>query len=695
VQPLSAAVDAHGAFALRVPKGTDHVQLDIEARFLALDEKVEARPGERAVELRPTVRAIVTGRVLPPLGVGPEAQGELMPGVRVVLVNPADTGVAATLADDGSFVLTHVPADVPLELGVENPWGPELRQIVDALAPAERRSVVLTLELGIIIAGRVIDEHGLPVVGEEVQAVEQASPRLRTLSTGSDAVRVKTDAEGRFEFPDLARRSWKVTAQVWDSARDATAFVDGTAGDARDLVLDIVRGGCIEGTVEWPDRRPVESFRVSASERGHTFNTQGAGGRFRICGLADGVYDIEARAPAAGGEGHARVTGVRPGDSGTRLVLQSRTLFTVRGTVSDRSGRPASGVHASPTFQGIGPASRPTAEWSSYEGGFTMTLGCAGEWKIRVSASGLRSAEQIVLVGPDTEPVRFVLDAAGRIRGRVVDPGGDPVAGAMVGRMGVQPVPRALAGQAPGDKAVSVFDQGALTDVDGRFEFAATSSPLSIHAVCEGYAPSALVEVSAASDETVEGLVLSLRTTCRVEGRVLDCEGRPLPGAFVYAEADGATGSAETDARGEFVIDGLPSAVATLWARPSFFSPELARAEVALAADHGTSVELRFEKPDPVRVRGRLVRAGVPIAGWIQFQSRSYSASASAGTDGAFEVELPRPGPCSGSISLRRTGIDAAIERHGFEITVPDADAHELMLDVDTLPVVPSPVAGY
>src|SRR5688500_511564 len=27
VQPLSAAVDAHGAFALRVPKGTDHVQL--------------------------------------------------------------------------------------------------------------------------------------------------------------------------------------------------------------------------------------------------------------------------------------------------------------------------------------------------------------------------------------------------------------------------------------------------------------------------------------------------------------------------------------------------------------------------------------------------------------------------------------------------------------------------------------------
>jgi hypothetical protein len=323
-----------------------------------------------------------------------------------------------------------------------------------------------------------------------------------------------------------------------------------------------------------------------------------------------------------------------------------------------------------------------------------MTLGCAGEWRIHASASGLRSAEQIVLVGPDTEPVRFVLDAAGRIRGRVLDPGGDPVAGAMVGRQGVRPVPRALAGRAPGVSAVSVLDQGALTDADGRFEFAATSSPLRIQAVCEGYAPSALVEVAAASDETVEEIVLSLRAMCRVEGRVLDAEGQPLPGALVDAEADGAYENAETNARGEFVIDGLPSVSAKLAVRSSFFSFHRARAEVALAADHATSIELRFEKPDPVRVRGRLVRSGAPIAGWIQFQSPSYSASVNAGADGAFELELPRPGPCSGSVSLRRTGTEPATE-HGFEITVPDADAHELVLDVDTLPVVQSPVSGY
>ena len=137
-----------------------------------------------------------------------------------------------------------------------------------------------------------------------------------------------------------------------------------------------------------------------------------------------------------------------------------------------------------------------------------------------------------------------------------------------------------------------------------------------------------------------------------------------------------------------------PSAVATVSARPSFFSPERTRAEVALAADHTTSVELRFEKADPVRVRGRLVRSGVPIAGWIQFQSDTYSASTSAGADGAFEVELLRPGACSGSISLRRTGIDPATERHGFEIAVPDADTHELVLDVDVLPLAQSPLGG-
>jgi len=325
-----------------------------------------------------------------------------------------------------------------------------------------------------------------------------------------------------------------------------------------------------------------------------------------------------------------------------------------------------------------------------------MTLGCSGEWRIRVSASGLRSAEQIVLVGPDTEPVRFVLDAGGRIRGRVLDPDGAPVAGAKVGTEGVRPVPRALAGNPRSERTVVALQEGeALSDADGRFEYAATSSPVRIHAVYEGYAPSALVDVSAASDETVEGVVLSLRPTCRVEGRVLDAEGRPVPGAGVVADADGAWENAETDARGEFVIDGLPSVLAKLTANPSFFSPQRASAEVALSNGQAASVELRFETPDPVRVHGRLERAGVPLAGWIRFESRTYSVSVNAGADGAFEVELLRPGPCSGSISLRRTGIEPATERHGFEITVPDADAHDIVLDIDTLPVVQSPVGGY
>jgi carboxypeptidase family protein len=678
---LVVRVSADGSFTLVVPEDTERAELDVESRFLALHEPVRARPGEGHVELRPNAYAAIAGQVVPPLASTPgtfwadawvswslkpgEWPSEAMTGA--VLSPSFDQSVLP--GADGAFVLGFVPIGVALELHAENPFGPEWIQTLEPLEPAEERAVTITLELGTTISGRVLDEHGQPVEGVRIatEELEPSEPRWAQRATDSQ----RTDAEGCFVLSRMRRRVMRVSTIGADLMHNSEATVDGTRGDVRDLVLTVVRGGCIEGTVVWADRTPVDVFTIRASAGLSFRSATGQDGRFRLAGLDEGSYRVDVRAKGEGAVGTASAVEVRPGGAPLALVLAEVRAFEARGEVVDREGAPVPRFRVTAT----GPAPESRRESADGYQGRLLLIGLApGEWSFEVSASGHQSARQSIVVGEGMAPLRFEVPPAGRVRGSVVDAGGAPVADARVG------VER---------QSSTRSSPWTRTDATGLFDLEARSTRLRFQAEKSGFSPSAVVELEVAPGASVEGIVLRLGESCRVEGRVLDPAGDPVVGAWVSA-APRLVGTLETDARGAFALEGLPSGPVTLLAHHPSIDGAIASAVLTLVPGQAHVVDLRFESADPVRVRGRVTRAGVPVACNLGLRTRSFAMECASGPDGRFEVTLQRPGEWRGVVWLASEafpgGDPSQTDARRFDLVVPDADEHTLELDFDTLP---------
>jgi len=307
----------------------------------------------------------------------------------------------------------------------------------------------------------------------------------------------------------------------------------------------------------------------------------------------------------------------------------------------------------------------------------------AGSWTLEVAARGYQSSSLRVDVGEGTPPLRIVLRRGARIRGTVVDPSGAPVWGAWVGEE---------------SHAFEVDFAGireGSTDAEGHFEIQASSTKPRILAHKSGFAASEVKSLELGPGQIAEGVVLVLRETCRVEGRVLDERGDPLPDARVSVSWSAfAPLTAETDARGAFVLYGLPPGAADLVASHRRKLGAHASATVALVPGQVNAVELRFDAPDPVRAHGRITRAGRPVECKLWLRSRSFTAEGASGADGRFELSLQRAGEWSGAIwtateDAWREELDRSDVRR-FDVSIPDSDEHPFDLELEALPRITS-----
>jgi hypothetical protein len=268
---ISTPVADDGSFSLTVPEDTRYALLDVEATALELPEGVRALPGESEVILRPNVLAWVEGRVIPPAGTTLSAESAWLE--IVVRCGPASVHPTENTAQDrnpflgihpdeqGRFEIPFLPIGVPLSLRVEHPFGRSQELELDPLLVGERREVLVTLDRGVTVAGRVLDEHGRAVEGVSVSAHLHRSGLSFTQQSSDDP---KTDGEGRFILAKLQRAALEIAAYGEDLLEPAIVLVDGTAGDALGLEVHVTRGACIDGTVVWPDGTPTESFEVGA-----------------------------------------------------------------------------------------------------------------------------------------------------------------------------------------------------------------------------------------------------------------------------------------------------------------------------------------------------------------------------------------------------------------------------------------------
>jgi hypothetical protein len=197
----------------------------------------------------------------------------------------------------------------------------------------------------------------------------------------------------------------------------------------------------------------------------------------------------------------------------------------------------------------------------------------AGTWSVTVVAPGFGKHEETVELSSSANVLRFSLDPIEPVRGRVVDPDGRPVAGALVSE-----------GYGRG--------QPVTTSPDGSFELLAEDGGLHLSATLPGFAPSELLRLVHSGKPTSEIHLLTLRRSCRFAGLVLDADGVPVARAQVMAR-HGTESPKQllTESDGSFVLVDLPAGGQSVTITAG---GQVQRFDVMLAQDNANAHEFRL-----------------------------------------------------------------------------------------------------
>ncbi|HEX6810894.1 MAG TPA: carboxypeptidase-like regulatory domain-containing protein [Planctomycetota bacterium] len=303
------------------------------------------------------------------------------------------------------------------------------------------------------------------------------------------------------------------------------------------------------------------------------FLTADPEGFARIC--VPGVQSTKVTFLAASPAYSARPASVftRPGHMLPTVRLWMCTLDAwVRGVVTDLEDRPLANARVS--------WRRDLAPTSCDAGGrFAVQVPSGSEdFRCLFLAPGHSSSRENLVLPPGADVTLHVrLQPGPRIRGRVVDPDGKPVAGAEVATIGQR-----------------VSGEPAITDADGRYELDCTMEfgPKQQVAVRRaGYVPTSAHADTAKGDALLD---FTLQVAGIVRGRVLCPDGRPAAGAEVRSGGRGIFGdtceASAADENGIFVLDELAPGEQQLHATCAGFPPATSSATVVLGVPAATTI---------------------------------------------------------------------------------------------------------
>jgi hypothetical protein len=578
--PLQSATgDAHGRFSVRgLPAGSYALIARAPLHELTVLPKVQApssgdalqvvlvrtsalRGEVRTMDGSPAAKATVTAAgsgLWPPRSLETDAQGRFE-------LSPLPAGIYELRAKLGGTV--SAPAE-----GV-------------VLEPAAASFVTLYLVPGSDLRGRVVDAAtGLPVAEAEVVVVEDAL----------SAVPARTNSDARGEFAVGGLRP--LVHRVWARAPGYVAVAGKVFNPGLELhVLSLLRAGSVAGSIVDELGQPVvgaeielsgtaidgSPLRVAANAQQLALGSrpppagdnlgiiegpipkvplvalpQGApgpsdpaalaaaasfvsdaAGNFRIEGVAPGRLNVVSR--------HARFAPSRspletlnPGGNLVEVVVVMTRGLDLTGRVLDARGFPAAGVRVQLMLEGE-PSARVTL--SAADGRFAFPAVRGNAVLSAHPSGGPEVRETLVLEGSGPREVLLTLGGESRaLAGRVVDPRGFPIEGALV---------RVESKDPRSPTVLSVASGG-----DGTFRFEGLPPPpYKLVAERAGFAPLTLALVSPRPGEEVR---VGLATSATLAGQVVDrLRSQPIAGALVKLSPRGAAGSsrnATTDAQGWF-----------------------------------------------------------------------------------------------------------------------------------------------
>lgn len=379
------------------------------------------KPGAGPVDLG-TIRlhpgSVLEGRVV-------DAQGQPVGGAavfRVLHLGPAHELAAempgeepdATTGADGRFRLADLVRGSPVHLLVT------ARGFLPATArgvrPPAASPLVVRLEPGASLAGRVVDEQDRPVRGAEVEISWQPKVPGRDDLAAGPAVSKRTlsDRDGRFEVPDLRLGEVEIAVEArgFIAVGGLPAAVPQPAGEA--LTIRLERGATLDGRAVTSEGDPVAGARILVGQAAGLSDEEGL---FRVAGIAPGPQLVEARHPDY--QPVSRRMTVEPEGSRAELVFEAGQ--EVRGRVVDDAGEPLPGaaVELSAVAERLPRRYRARAD---AEGAFVLSPVVRGTYRLRADAEGHGEGEleSVRVGGEPVEDLVVALRPSGTIHGRIL-----------------------------------------------------------------------------------------------------------------------------------------------------------------------------------------------------------------------------------------------------------------------------------
>ncbi len=193
---------------------------------------------------------------------------------------------------DGEFAIAGVSPTEQLHVSA---WlkGYRHRQL-PPLIPYPHRPLIITLDAGVTLRGRVVDALGAGAAGVDVW--------IRRPGSRAGASGTRTDADGRFTFRDQAVGRVEVSAAGPAGIGDPVAFELAAGQISPEALIALRPAAEVRGRLAGPDGEALfgGSIQLSPDEverREHWSGsdvTTGAGGRFTVPGLDGGRYRLRA-----------------------------------------------------------------------------------------------------------------------------------------------------------------------------------------------------------------------------------------------------------------------------------------------------------------------------------------------------------------------------------------------------------------
>lgn len=547
---------------------------------------------------------------------------------------------------------------------------------------AGTQAVVLTLNAGYSLPGRVVDSAGAPVKEFLVRAEPVEKDRKEWQPVRGALSQRFSDADGRFTLEGLHEGEWQIRAEAKNAPACSPQQVRVPAQSAP-LQLTLAAGCTLRGTVVDPKGQPVRSARLRAEPEHEDSNRFVFNGnrRFSTSADAEGNFTIEGIPP---GPLHLRAScdewaeaeplpfDLAPGQKleGVRVVM--RVPGRIRGIVLDGAGHTDA---ARPVSLGGGPSGNWQQTTSDSNGRFEFEKLAPGDYTVYTQPK----QEEVASAGDNREKASRVYQEQQRTLQVKVEEG----ATAEVTLGGLPKNALHLVGHvtcgghAVADAYLQVWKHERSEDEEGRAFQCSAGDDGSYDLVLAGAGEYTINISAGSSSSTFVRFEVKVGADAQqtrdfelpgshISGRVVDRQGKPLAQVWLQLGADASvrgeggrnvSGNVGTDADGRFQFEHVGPGTyeivcggAEMGWRPG---PRIGRTtRSGLKVESGKSIEgLEIVAQPGCRVEGVVLGSdGAPVAGAtvlaVDEQGKSLMGWNRATTDGTghFDFDALPPG---------------------------------------------------